>query len=80
MLKRYGGGIKEVLSMPFLNGCKLVRYALDAENEERLYVRWVAGYQKEMNFMEFKQKLGGDHAEDGLQVEEILRKVKGIIG
>ena len=81
LLKRYGGGFEAVLSMPFLDGYELAMCAQDAENEERLYTRWVVGYQKEMSFLEFKQKTGGDNQpEDGEQTVEILSKVKEIIG
>lgn len=83
IFKRYGGGAKDVFSMPFLDGCELVKCALDAENEEKFYARWVAGYQKEMSFLEFKQKLeyrSPNQAEKDTKTEDILRMVKDIIG
>lgn len=83
IFKRYGGGAKDVFSMPFLDGCELIKCALDAENEEKFYARWVAGYQKEMSFLEFKQKFeyrSPDQTEKDTKAEEILIKVKEIIG
>lgn len=81
MLKRYGGGADNVLSMPFFDGCELIKYALDAELEDRLYMRWVMAFQKEMSFGEFKEKVGGGNkTEDDRTADEILAVVRGIIG
>lgn len=70
-----------MLSMPFSDGCWLLAYAQDAENDDRLYLRWAAAYQERMGFEEFKGRLGtGDAPEDGRTAEEILDSVRGIIG
>ena len=69
--------------MPFFDGCKMIAYAKDAECEEKLYMRWVAGYQMYMGFDEFKQELGMVHrtvGADDLPAERILEKVRDIIG
>ena len=68
--------------MPFFDGCEMIAYARDAECEEKLYMRWVAGYQLYMGFDEFKQKISGGirGADDSRSAEEILKEVQRIIG
>ena len=67
--------------MPFEDGCEMIRYALDAESDDKLFLRWAVMYQAQMGFEEFKRELGsGEEAEDDRSAEEILVKVKGIIG
>lgn len=54
---------------------------MDAENEDRLFLRWAVMYQAQMSFEEFKRELGsGEETADDKSAEEILAKVKGIIG
>ena len=68
--------------MPFFDGCELIRYALGAEYEDRLFFRWSLWYQNQMSFEEFKREIGlvADDEEDNQGAEEILKKVKGILG
>lgn len=67
--------------MPFIDGFELVQYAKDAENEDKLFIRWVAGYQSVLGFDEFKRQICvGGSAEDNRSADEILDKVKEIIG
>ena len=69
--------------MPFAEGCEMIAYALDAEHEDRLFLRWVAMYQGQMGFEEFRRELGGgkrDEPVDGRGAEDILKKVREIIG
>lgn len=66
--------------MPFFDGYELIRYALDAEQEEKMYLRWAIMYQTTMSFEEFKAKLKGSQIDDGRSAEEILEDVKSIIG
>ena len=67
--------------MPFFDGCEMIAYARDAECEEKLYMRWVAGYQLYMGFDEFKKEIfTAQRPGDSRTAEEILEKVKGIIG
>lgn len=44
--------------MPFIEAHELIAFALEQTCEENLMKRWIACYQPEMNFDEFKQKLG----------------------
>ena len=55
--RRYGGNVKDILSMPFFDGYELIAYALDEEVENKLFLRWVAGYQTAMGFDEFKNQI-----------------------
>lgn len=82
IFKRYGGSAKDILSMPFFDGYELIQFALDEEVEEKLYLRWVIGYQNVMGFDEFKRQI--DHSReatlDNRSAEEILDSVREIIG
>lgn len=84
--RRYGGNVKDIFSMPFFDGYELISYALDAELEEKLFLRWVAGYQFVMEFKEFKAQagcnagMGGVMKTDNRTAGEILDTVKDIIG
>lgn len=84
MYRRYGGSAASVLAMPFADGCELVCHASDAEEEDRLFLRWAVMYQGSMGFEEFKAALlpdsGADGGGDGRSAAEILEGVKGIIG
>ena len=67
--------------MPFFDGFELIFYARDAEVEDKLFLRWVSGYQSVYGFDEFKaQFLNGQESVDNRSTEEILLKVKDIIG
>lgn len=74
----------DVFSMPFLDGYELVRYAMDADVEDRLYLRWSICYQSQMGFEEFKANVWpqyqGQTEAGGQTAEEILKGVKDIIG
>ena len=41
--------------MPFLDAHELIAFALEQACEENLMKRWIACYQPEMDFDEFKQ-------------------------
>lgn len=67
--------------MPFLDGSEMIEYAQDAELEEKLYMRWVIGYQMCMGFEEFKRNIGNTHeTKDNRSASEILEKVRDITG
>lgn len=79
--RRYGGSVQYILSMPFFEGYELLKYALDAEKEDRIFMRWVVGHQFSMDFNEFKRNLSNTQAvDDNRTAEEILDTVKDIIG
>ena len=71
--------------MPFFDGYELIRYALDADVEDRLFLRWSIWYQSQMGFAEFKANTGVPQyltqgEDDTRTAEEILKGVKSIIG
>ena len=71
--------------MPFFDGYELIRYAMDADMDDRLFLRWSIWYQSQMGFAEFKASIGTpqyqmQREDDTRTAEEILRDVKLIIG
>ena len=67
--------------MPFIDGYELIQYALDAETEDKIFMRWITGYQFQMNYDEFKKNLEtNQEVYDSRTAEEILETVKDIIG
>lgn len=56
LLSRYSD-IMFVMNMPFRDGYKQMIKAYEEHNEERLFDRWLSGYEKEMSFEEFKKEL-----------------------
>lgn len=68
--------------MPFFDGYELISYALNEENEEKLFIRWVVGYQSVMNFDEFKNQmnLSVETRNDNRSEEEIFEYVLRILG
>lgn len=69
--------------MEFETGCALISIAQRKIEEEKLYQRWIYGYQGAMNFEEFKESLGieSKREEKGTEetAEEILYRVKQIL-
>lgn len=69
--------------MPFFDGFELIQFALEAEEEDRFFLRWAAGYQGEMDFEEFKRQIKGNGKSepgDRRTEKEILETVRKIIG
>lgn len=71
--------------MPFFDGYELIRYAMDADTEDRLFLRWSIWYQSQMGFAEFRSMVGAPRYQeqgeaDTRTAEEILKDVKAIIG
>lgn len=69
--------------MPFFDGFDLIQYALEAEEDDRYFLRWAAMYQREMDFEEFKRQIreiNEDKSGDRRSAQEILETVRKIIG
>ena len=71
--------------MPFYDGYELIRYAMDADAEDRLFLRWYIWYQSQIGFAEFKSTVVGSRFQeqrtaDTRTAEEILKDVKAILG
>lgn len=66
--------------MPFEEGIEFLFFAEEEEAEEKIYMRWVIGYQSMIPFNEFKKMLGHIKTEDKRTEKEILDEVKDILG
>lgn len=62
--------------MPFKDGFELIKFALDDENEQKMYLRWVVGYQSLISFTEFKNKVRQMSINDNRDAEDILASVE----
>ena len=62
--------------MPFKDGYELIKFALDEENEQKMYLRWVVGYQSLISFAEFKNKVRQMSIQDNRDSEDILESVE----
>lgn len=62
---------------------QIIDKAAVERNEERIYQRWIAGYDKEIGFEEFKKNLIPEQKQTAPETEmtekEILEKVKNIL-
>lgn len=54
MYRRYR---QNVMEMPAEEGISLLTFALEKEEEDKLFSRWIGFAQYEVSFEEFKQKL-----------------------
>lgn len=82
LFSRYGSGAKEVLQLEFETGMELIATSQREVTEEKLYQRWICGYQISMSFEEFKRKIGVVRQlkeTDHKSVDEILSEVKEIV-
>jgi hypothetical protein len=62
-----------------MEGIKLIEYGIEKEQEDKLFQRWVAGYQHSESFDDFKNKLINKHISDNKTEEEILSDVAVIL-
>ena len=59
----------------------MMQYALNAELEDKLFTRWINGYQQMMGFEEFKNQIDANRqVRDYRTAEDILETVREIIG
>jgi len=65
--------------MPFEEGVEIIITAQRANDEEKLFMRWVFSYQTMMTYEDFKKKLSSHKVEDDRNEEEILDSVKSIL-
>lgn len=66
-----------ILDLPIDEGYEFVKNALEREKEEKLFLRWVVGYQSTTTYEEFKHKLM--QGTDNRSSEEILNGVESIM-
>lgn len=54
---RYGGAAQDVLSLNMDEGMDVLRLAMEEIRDKKLYDRWITGYDRNMTFAAFKQKV-----------------------
>ena len=88
LFSRYAGGVEQILQYEYKIGIEIINKAYEKENEEKIFQRWVFGYEKEMGYEEFKSKLTGlakikmdtpRYVSEDITEKEILEKVKSIL-
>lgn len=83
LFSRYAGGVEQILQYEYKIGIEIIKKAYEKQNEEKMFQRWLAGYEKEIGFEEFKSKLVGEieteYYPEDITKEEILEKVKAIL-
>lgn len=65
--------------MPFFDGYELLKEAIEYEAEEKLYLRWVVGYQTTTTYEEFKNTLRQKSINDNRDADDILDYVKELM-
>ena len=55
-MRRYGN-FDYISALPFAEGAELLKFAEEQENEEKIFLRWVVGYQTTTAYGDFKNKL-----------------------
>lgn len=68
-----------MLDLSLVDGFRLINKAFEERQNEQLYQRWIMGYDKEMAFDEFKEKLTKRKVDESLTEEEILEDVENIL-
>ena len=66
-----------ILTMNIGEGYEFIKNAVEQEREEKLYLRWVVGYQTTTTYVEFKNRL--KQSSDRRTSEEILNDVESIM-
>lgn len=71
--------------LDYKSGLDILFCAQKQVEEEKLYMRWIAGPQFEMSLDDFRKKLGGtiqdqDNSAKEESAEEILERVRKIAG
>lgn len=71
--------------MPFDEGMELLESGVNSEMEDKLFMRWIAGYQFSVGYTEFKKMVMNDDTDfDDREIgkaseQETLDKVKAIL-
>lgn len=77
-MRRYHD-LKAFYEMPFFDGYELLKTAIDYENEQKIYIRWVVGYQSTTTYLDFKNKLMQKSMDDQRSADDILDSVKELM-
>lgn len=67
--------------MPLADALDLIAFMNEKEHEERIYLRWVIGYQMQMGYAEFKNNLmqASIDANDKRSADTILDSVEEVL-
>lgn len=76
---RYGGAAKDVLNLEYDEGMDILRVAYEQIAEDRLYARWIQGYDREIDFAAFKNR-AVKHQSKQESAETTLSRVEQILG
>lgn len=82
LFSRYGEFVNTLMKMDYEVGYEYIMTALDQAQEEKIWNRWIAGFQKEYSFDEFKSMLTVNKTQTtntDMGIDEIMDKVKNII-
>lgn len=66
-----------VLNRPFTDGIRIIKKAYEQVSEDKIFLRWVNGYQQSMSLDDFKREITVPRFTKS--DEEILADVKGIL-
>lgn len=77
ILKRYHS-FDHVAAMGIEEALSLVEYALEQQEEELLFQRWIHDMQFQISFNDFKDKLKPVSFEPETKIEDILEEVRVI--
>ena len=78
LLSRYSD-INFILDLSVDDGVRLINKAFEERNNERMYQRWIMGYDKELTFADFKNKLTVQKIDETLTEDEIMEDVEAIL-
>lgn len=69
------------MNLDFEEGTRLLKFAEKEKEDEKIFLRWVVGYEREMSYTEFRRKLfqSVGSKEKELTQEEIFSKVENIL-
>ena len=84
LFSRYGANADRILCMPPKRGYEFYVKGQQEVDNDRIFMRWINGYQQSMSFVDFKRQITGGETElseprKEQTEEEILEKVKGIL-
>ena len=67
------------MNMPFEEGNDLIKFALNEEDDEKMFFRWAIAYQSQMSFDDFKNCIRAKSIDDNRNSEDILKTVEQIM-
>lgn len=65
--------------MSFMDGYELIKYAYEKDSDEKLFMRWIADYQTQSTFDDFKNKIRQSVGFAQRTAEDILSSVEDMM-